>query len=219
MTEILTLSGHGRSYRMYDPGSHIGGIIRRSQGPYEPRLLEDIYQRCHRGGTAVDVGAHVGNHALWMAAVCGMTVHAFEPMKANTDRLKRNAGLNPRARIIVRPVALGARVGRASTAASAQDVDWGRASLDSSGGPIKVRTLDAFKLQDVRVIKVDVEGMEPQVITGAADTIARCRPLVYAEAPDEDARGAIDEILTLMGYTLTRRKGLASTPVGRWEPA
>lgn len=47
--------------------------------------------------------------------------------------------------------------------------------------PVKIKTLDSYNLQDVDIIKIDVEGFEYDVLLGATDTIERCKPVVQVE--------------------------------------
>lgn len=47
--------------------------------------------------------------------------------------------------------------------------------------PVKIRTLDSYRFQDVDIIKIDVEGFEYDVLLGSTDTIARCNPVVQIE--------------------------------------
>jgi hypothetical protein len=47
-----------------------------------------------------------------------------------------------------------------------------------------MRRLDDFAFDEVDFIKVDVEGFELQVLEGARETLARCRPIVIVEQKD-----------------------------------
>ena len=44
-----------------------------------------------------------------------------------------------------------------------------------------ISTIDHLELADVHVIKIDAEGMELEVLAGAQQTIARCRPVLLVE--------------------------------------
>jgi FkbM family methyltransferase len=55
--------------------------------------------------------------------------------------------------------------------------------------PVPVATLDGFGFDDVDGVKVDVEGAELLVLRGAAQTIARCRPVVQVELIEGACRG------------------------------
>jgi hypothetical protein len=45
--------------------------------------------------------------------------------------------------------------------------------------------LDDLYLNDISFMKVDVEGHEPLVISGAKETILRCRPLIWIESESQ----------------------------------
>lgn len=214
---VLTLRAHGASYQLYDsPGLGSGkapGKITRCMErgkAYEQVLLEHIYAQQY-SGLAVDVGANVGNHTMWMAAICSLRVVAFEPIVY--EELSRNVNLNDLSeRVSVRPYALGDYAGTANHV--------GKGQLSEDGGDIRVRLLDQFKLKDVAVIKIDVEGWEPLVLRGGEETIRRDRPVIFAEEWDTDPEWHrnIAAVLEPWGYVQTKVfKGRESpTPVGKW---
>lgn len=208
--KTLTLHAHGSRFAIRDQDGKIAAHI-RSGVPYEQPLLEHIYRAGYEG-VAVDAGANIGNHTLWLAAMCRLNVVAFEPVK-HAD-LSRNLDLNPHiaGKVTVHPVALGATTGTAS------HVSKGR--LDPDSGTLPVRPLDAYGLDGVRIIKIDVEGMEPQVLQGAEVTIRRSRPVIFAEEWGQPEHADIAAVLEPWGYRMTRTfssKG-SPTPVGRWDP-
>src|SRR5262249_49779677 len=53
-----------------------------------------------------------------------------------------------------------------------------------------------------RLIKIDVEGMEREVLAGAAETIRRCRPFLYVEDERRDRSEALGAFLHELGYVL-----------------
>lgn len=219
------VAAHGASYEI---DAHPDSLLakRLSQGvPYEPHLLERIYEMGLLG-TALDIGAHIGNHSLWLAAVCEMRVVAFEPLFH--DELRANVDLNG-CEVEIHPVALGAEGGTA--------VDTGDRVLSEPGKPekrrhryvraegrltlgpgsIPVHTLDSYELRDVSLMKIDVEEMEPAVLRGAEQTIARERPVIFAEARDQDAHKAVAEVLEPWGYEMFVRFKRGTAMEG-WEP-
>lgn len=218
----MLIEAHGRSYTIdVDPDSHIGQRIAETGRPFEWPLLERIYEQRFTG-TAVDVGANVGNHALWFAAICGLDVVAFEPVTVTELQANIDAnGLDIR----VEPTALGATPGNASDrgirkgdpAGDPTDYeDWGfNHKLDVGDGPIEIRTLDSYELEDVALIKVDVEGMEPDVLQGGIETIRRCRPAIYAEAL---VSSPLATVLEPLGYRRVARLK-RGTPLEEWKPA
>jgi FkbM family methyltransferase len=222
--ETLRLDAHGRGYVMRwaltNGEAQAAGKIAtriRSGKPYEAQLLEHIYEQGFTG-LAVDVGANIGNHTLWLAAVCGLRVAAFEPVPADLQVLRANVELNDLGdRITVYPVALGDRRGRATPLGKGQ-LDVGESRIRR--GPIRVRTLDSLKLSDVSVVKIDVEGMEPSVLRGGVQTIRRYRPVIFTEAWTDADGEAIAEVLAPLGYAAgdVFKDSRNSAPVVRWEP-
>lgn len=141
------------------------------------------------GGLFVDIGAHVGTYTLSMALkhpTC--QILAFEPQKEQFACLAMNVlahGLG--SRVDVHPVALGsAREDKTLTITSE---DGGSTSFIRIPALTPMRTqrasvhrLDDYHLTDVRLIKIDVEGWELEVLKGAEDTLNRCRPKILLEA-------------------------------------
>jgi hypothetical protein len=58
-----------------------------------------------------------------------------------------------------------------------QPTDYSDAKLTE----IRTLTIDSFGLAPLDLIKIDVEGMELEVLAGAAQTIGRCRPIILVE--------------------------------------
>lgn len=52
--------------------------------------------------------------------------------------------------------------------------------VDKKTRPLSTMTIDSMQLSP-RLIKIDVEGMEPQVLAGAVETIQRSKPVMYVE--------------------------------------
>ena len=55
-------------------------------------------------------------------------------------------------------------------------------------GDTLIRRLDDFALPACAFIKIDAEGFEPDVIRGATDTLARCKPTLFVELNDAALR-------------------------------
>lgn len=224
---IYHLEAHGVAYQIEAAeGSRVARNLRQGV-PYEAPLLEHIYDQGFRG-LAVDVGAHIGNHALYFAAVCKLWTVAFEPIFHH--EFEANLARNPGLPLRLERFALGAAAGFAEpVGASSQRApadEWGGTmELRSARGALKassadygypMRTLDSFGLLGVSFIKIDVEGMEVDVIRGGLETIERDRPVLFLEARDQEAHDELEKLLAPLGYqhTLTCR---TSTPVERWE--
>lgn len=207
MNPVLTVGIDGEEFRIYDPGG--GGRVAkilRSGAPYESHVLADM-RSLGLSGTAVDVGANIGNHTVWLAAVCGMDVQAFEPYRH--AKCEANVTLNRLwDRVVLHKVALGEETDVATC--------LGGNVMRVGSGDIPVVTLDSFGLTGVSLLKIDVEGMEEQVIRGGVDTISRERPVIYAEAWDDTYRATIDRLLSPFGYRHAKKFRWHQN---RWDPS
>ena len=67
---------------------------------------------------------------------------------------------------------------------------------------VPLRTIDSLGLSPCHFIKIDVEGMEADVLNGARQTIARHRPLLYVENDREEKSPALIALLRELGYRL-----------------
>ncbi len=61
--------------------------------------------------------------------------------------------------------------------------------------------LDSLNFPRVDLIKIDVEGMEAQVLAGASATIRRCQPLLFVEYLKGDAPALRAQMVEL-GYEI-----------------
>ena len=68
---------------------------------------------------------------------------------------------------------------------------------------IELTTLDAFQLERVDLIKIDVEGHEFEVLQGACRTIAASRPTLIIEIK-ENLFGKVRDLLSSYGYAPER---------------
>jgi len=123
----------------------------------------------------VDIGANVGSYTL-LAAVAGATIVAVEPLPHTFERLMRNIRFNEIDAETHR-CGLSARPGNLRFTVN-QDAMNHVAEADDAGPTlvVPVTTLDTLLAERVPfMIKIDVEGHEPQLIEGAARTLADCR--------------------------------------------
>src|SRR5690242_2798280 len=141
-----------------------------------------------RGGTAVDVGANQGFFAFALSGVADRVV-AFEP---NPD-YAFFARCMLRGRAEVHKLAISDRAGRAKFYVPVREDGLVLHLAGNLTGAhsqfaksmrtydVEVRTLDSFGFRDVRLLKVDVEGVERQVLDGGRQTIMRDRPAMVLE--------------------------------------
>jgi FkbM family methyltransferase len=154
-------------------------------GLYEDRFLEFVANQLSSDAVILDIGANIGNHALYLAGKCSV-VHAFEPNPAALKRLHRHIALNNIRNIVVHPFAMGERDETATFYEPEGNLGAG-SFVEHSGRKIELPirkaddVVDELGLSRIDFIKIDVEGMEENVFRGLAKTIAQFRPLIDFE--------------------------------------
>ncbi|UYG06035.1 FkbM family methyltransferase [Halomonas sp. M4R1S46] len=193
---------------------YIQGKIASSCEPYELAMLRSMSERLEHGDLVLDVGANIGNHTLYLAAVTGCRVHSFEPNALLCRALQQSIEANGlSASVWVHSVGVGSATGKARFAHEDETNLGGQSlSLDSSdGAAIDVIRLDDLEFDEpVTAIKVDVEGMELDVLEGAKDLIARDSPLLYIECQKQSDFYSIAQWLAAHGYSY--RQSYNATP-------
>ena len=192
-------------------------------GHYEPAVCRVLEQTVRAGWTAVDVGAHIGYMSLLLAKCVGPggKVLAFEPLPENVALLLENVALNGYHNIRVESMAVAQGSG---TARLYDGPTTSQATLHTAGeGASRMVGAcsldDYFRLQgfpQVDFVKVDVEGAEGLVVTGAREVLARSQPIWVIELHGEAARPAVTA-LAQAGYRLLLvTESAAPTP---WAPS
>lgn len=83
----------------------------------------------------------------------------------------------------------------------------------SDGRLVPLVTIDGLLLPRVDLLKIDVEGMEIDVLRGAAATILRCKPIIVMERVKSDERAMVNQ-LDKVGYRSVpmRRMNVLAVP-------
>lgn len=191
----------------------IGETIARTGQPYEERLLRWLRRIVgDRDGAFIDVGANIGNHAIFFA-IAGRPVIAIEPNPASVAFIGENTRING-VRMDVWPVAAGAHDGRGNVVLVAQG-DLGMARFDEDpNGSIEMRSLDSIDTT-AAIVKIDVEGHETDVLDGAMLLLQRDRPLLVIEVWDKEHRHQVHTRIRPLGYKRIP-VSLCDTPTYLW---
>jgi len=93
----------GLRFRLQPP-EHIDRFI-YVEGIYERRFLDLVKSHLPSGAVVIDVGANIGNHAVYLSDACA-EIHCFEPNPTVVERLRENLRLNEIDNAHVHPVGL-----------------------------------------------------------------------------------------------------------------
>lgn len=219
--KVVALSIGNKHYSIYLPNADIDYIqkkISTERQPYELEMLQDIQANVSVGDLVLDVGANIGNHTLYLAAIAECKVVSFEPNASLIEALRRSVEINQLSeRVTLMPYGVGEAAGQGHFAAIMQE-NLGGQSIEIGEGDIRIVALDELELPGrVRLIKIDVEGMELPVLQGAAGLIQKDRPLVYVECMNADHYKTISAWMENHGYTYWNT--FNATPTHLFRPA
>jgi FkbM family methyltransferase len=185
---VVRIPGGGR---LEVDGSSQTGRILYATGEYEPATARLITASLRPGDLMVDVGANIGFFSILAARRVGPSgrVLAFEPAAPVRARLEANLRLNGLDNVDVRGDALGAATGP-TTFYPGPSTDTGLASCRPLPASASI-TIDQVRFDDltaglpaVRLIKIDVEGAELNVLQGMSACLRRDRPDLIVEFTD-----------------------------------
>lgn len=183
-------------------------------GTYEGTFLDQTMaflkaQGVDTGGIYLDIGANIGNHAIYFSRF-GRKVLAFEP----NPKVFRLLSLNSEGRRIeALNYGLSDRDGTFTFQVAPDNL--GESHIVQDGGvpgngsiAIEVRAFDgieAFRTLEVDVVKIDVEFHEAEVIAGCREMFLRCRPAIIFEQMAGEVRDGTSETVELvrsLGYRI-----------------
>jgi len=179
----------------------------------EIRFVESMLRTRPYVGAIIDVGANIGLHSLRLSkSFSKADLYAFEPSPPTFMNLQQNIKRSGQNNIIALPYALSNQVCEkeffhCEDNAYSSLIDTHRKNVKSVFR-VAVTTLDQIveeqRIQDVSLIKIDVEGLESEVVLGATKTIQKFHPDIFVEiyggtnSNPEPARTV--EILRALGY-------------------
>jgi FkbM family methyltransferase len=158
----------------------------REYGEWAQSEIDLLFGFINTGDVVVDIGAFIGTHTTAFAEFVGNQgkVISFEPQPMSFSLLEKNITQNNLMNTELYNVALSDVIGTIHIDQELAARNPGGVILhpkDSGDISIVTRTLDSFILDKCNLIKIDVEGMELNVLRGAFETISRSQPIVYAE--------------------------------------
>lgn len=195
---------------------HIQKIIKNSLSFYELEMLEDIRSRTTQGGAIIDIGANIGNHTIYFAMFCkAEKIYAFEPQESIFKVLNENIKENKvKDKVKTFNVGLGSKKSHASLG-TVDPRNTGTTKLkEDEHGAVEILPLDEVLTNEhgkISTIKIDVEGMEIEVLRGASKVLKEHKPLIYAEAGTDAEFRQLNEFLRSFNYKPMSRFNATAT--------
>jgi FkbM family methyltransferase len=193
--------------------------------PAEPALERVIDELVKSGWTCADVGAHRGIATVLLAAAVGPggRVFAFEAHPSNARRVKKRVRNCP-AEIVVENLAISdgsSSMLELYAGRFKRSAEWTVAPRATARSELSVpaASLDDYFAAGPRLnmVKIDVEGAEPQVLAGMTQILRHVRPALFIEFHDEVGWCGRSHLLTagyeLFDATNNRRLGPADERV------
>lgn len=171
----------------------------------ERGFLEKLRSIVREDAVIVDAGGNIGNHSIYFSEVMkAKRIYTFEPIPLCYNTLTRNISKNCESgKVEIINKALAAKMGilrnismaeefqgsywlwyKGDKAAHPSDMGYKSHNKDDStlyDGDILSITLDSVINEPVDFIKIDVEGMEFEVLKGAIRTITKSKPIIQVE--------------------------------------
>jgi FkbM family methyltransferase len=195
------------------------------EGSYEPGIQNLLCEYLRPGDVLYDVGAHIGFFSIIAARLVGRggKVFAFEAAPENVTALEQNVRKNELCQIEINPVAVWCKCGKLNFGRPYAGALAGAVfELGAQGSPptsnlqieVPATTLDRFleKHQPPRLIKIDVEGAEAEVLEGAKRLFEQYRPVLICEVHHQRAAMSVQKWLAQTGYELQWLAGAQTFP-------
>ena len=137
------------------------------------KCLEKFLKYCENEGKRfnhiLDIGAWVGTWSMAMNKYCGRVV-AFEPDPLHYECLVKNVTEDVETHQLA--------VGQENKMISLSNDDFTQSKRVVGEGTIPMVTVDSLGMDDVDLIKIDVEGYEMEVLKGATETLKNIQYLM-----------------------------------------
>jgi FkbM family methyltransferase len=157
---------------------------------WEDWMFQYIHENYVQNTNIIDLGANIGTTTLLMSEVVseGCKIYSFEPVYS--DILLKNVKDNRlEGKVSVYPYAVGneKKSLKMRNIDLSDNLNFGALSImhnlkeGDDTFELSVVPVDHFEFENVSLIKIDVEGMEIEVLEGAMNLIKKCKPTILVE--------------------------------------
>ncbi len=183
-------------------------------GSYEYDKRRVFEKTLTEGSVVLDIGAHVGFYTLLASVLVGPRgrVVAFEPVPSNVSYLKEHLRLNAIRNVRVMEAAVSDCCG----VTSFEEAPSSSMGHISRQGTLQVKAvgldelISAGEIPVPHYMKIDVEGAEIQVLSGAKTTLVKDHPTLFLSTHGPARHRECCELLHALGYEL---QSIGRTPV------
>jgi len=171
----------------YDPSTEIGRSL-FFKGEFEKKELAQCQKYISESSTVLDIGANIGTHSIYFSSLAkNGYVLAFEPSIKTFCLLAKNVADVPN----IIPINLAATdEGKIADFSEASDNAYSSLKDTQRKEVFRIRKAPCMKIDDVVTglalehidfIKIDVEGLEFNVLRGLQKVILRDQPVIFCE--------------------------------------
>lgn len=216
---VTTTTFEERKYLLFPNDNAVTSTL-FSNELYEPYLYQFLTENQIdiKGTNVIDVGGNNGQIAIEFAHLVGDEggVFTFEPQRVVFQQLCGNVFMNGLDNVWAFNIAIGEEDGSTKVERpnyfQSGPVNFGNVhvGVEENFEFVQMRRLDFYNLNNVSIIKIDVQGFEKKVLLGAKETINRNRPIIYIEIEDDqlelygDTKESVLKILQDMNYSWAR---------------
>lgn len=175
---------------------------------------EKLMSLVKEGDVLLDIGTNYGTTILQFARIIGDKgkAYGFEPDPVNFEICQDNLVLNRFSNISVENIGLGRQTGEAilviDTESNRGGNRIGNPSATQEWHKVQIRTLDDWirynDIHKIDLIKIDVEGFEMEVLSGAVDILSKLSPPLFVELDNNNLsqqKSSAKELVTFLeGY-------------------
>jgi FkbM family methyltransferase len=202
-------------YIVYNRNDIYGGQGIERYGEDAELECQILRQMCRPGDVVVEVGANIGTRTMAFARRVGPSgfVYAYEPQRIVFQTLCANLAVNSLVNVDARCAAVGTeqRWVEMPNMNYSKPGNFGGVAVCPLGTGRRVpqvRLDDDLEISQLDLMKIDVEGMEREVLVGADVLIRRFTPAIYIENDRPEKSDALICHLMELGYRLYWHKPL-----------